>query len=144
MSIIQLIYCSKGINNLTEENIESIWLNSIIKNTMHSIQGILLFHDNQFIQLLEGKKDDVKALYENIIKDERHYDVTLIGTQNIEKEEFKKWAMGYILNNSMSLKVIKKYFPSDFIPEKASFLEIKTLLEEISEIKDGIASIILP
>lgn len=140
MSLIQLIYCSKGSNKLTKDDIESIWLNSIMQNTKHSIQGLLLYYDNSFIQLLEGDEYEVNTLYSNIRRDDRHYNVVLIGQQKVEKIQFKRWAMGYNLDNTISIKVIKNYFSSSFNPEQASFLTLKNLLVEVSNIQGGIAS----
>jgi hypothetical protein len=140
VSLIQLIYCSKASPRLTKDDIEFIWLNAIINNTKHSIQGLLIFYNNYFIQLLEGDEDEVEKLYSNISKDNRHNDVILIGQQNVKKTQFRRWAMGYNLDNELSIEIIKKYFPSGFTPEHSSFLILKNLLVDVSEVKGGIAS----
>lgn len=46
-----------------------------LKNQQASVTGILLFNGNHFFQLLEGPEESVKAIYQRICEDSRHYNV---------------------------------------------------------------------
>ncbi|WP_339658379.1 BLUF domain-containing protein [uncultured Polaribacter sp.] len=64
-------------------------------NSHKNITGCLLFRNNVFLQLLEGKKEDVQNLYSSIKKDNRHSNVTLIIEQDVEERMFPDWSMAF-------------------------------------------------
>jgi len=47
------------------------------------------------MQVLEGPKDDVKALAEKIRQDSRHTDMEIVYEKSVETAEFSKWSMGF-------------------------------------------------
>lgn len=62
-------------------------------NKKLDITGMLLYQNRTFVQLLEGEKDVVLALYEKIQQDERHTRVETFWEQEIEVKSFAKWSM---------------------------------------------------
>ena len=64
-------------------------------NANHGITGCLLYHKGQFIQLLEGEKEEVTALFERIKKDQRHHNVELLEQEEISERLFSDWSMAY-------------------------------------------------
>lgn len=65
------------------------------KNLRLGITGMLLYKEQNFMQMLEGKEQDVLALYDTIRKDDRHKDVVTLKTGNIKERNFKNWSMGF-------------------------------------------------
>jgi hypothetical protein len=47
------------------------------------------------MQVLEDEKDAVLALYERIEQNERHHDLRILHTAEIEERSFKNWTMGF-------------------------------------------------
>ena len=92
----ELLYCSSARPNLTADDIDNILKKSQNFNLEHSITGCLLCFDKQFVQLLEGNKDDVKQLYEIIKKDKRHSNVILMNENDKQFRFFPTWEMKFI------------------------------------------------
>jgi hypothetical protein len=49
----------------------------------------------RFIQMLEGDKREVRALYDKIRKDKRHHTILTLDEGEIEARMFSEWAMGF-------------------------------------------------
>lgn len=101
-----LIYSSHRKANCTEEEIEKILASCKENNPTNNLTGILLHSKNYFLQYLEGDKDDLTKLYDNIKKDSRHEKVVTLKKGEIETRNFPNWHMGYkdINTNEVVLK----------------------------------------
>lgn len=56
---------------------------------------MLIHLDNEFLQLLEGEKDQVMTTFNRIALDERHSHVVILGEGPIERRNFEDWDMGF-------------------------------------------------
>jgi Sensors of blue-light using FAD len=116
IDMFELIYISKAKPNLSDDDINNILETSREFNLKHGITGCLLYHNHEFIQILEGQKKVIKDLYTNIWADDRHYDVNLLSEGEKEHREFKTWNMAYHeLSVDERQKMSKKLFTNDFI-----------------------------
>jgi len=70
------------------------------KNQRLEITGMLLYANKKFIQALEGEKNQVLELYNVIMDDSRHFNVTTLMENEIDAREFPHWTMGYKNINS--------------------------------------------
>jgi hypothetical protein len=69
---------------------------STVYNGINGITGLLIYKDQNFLQLLEGQKEDVRILFENkIMKDSRHTFLQPIYEGNIASREFEEWEMKF-------------------------------------------------
>lgn len=91
----QLIYHSYADADITNEQINSIIEVAKANNAAHDITGCLLYHNKQFVQLLEGDRGEVEQLFDKIAKDERHFSVKIIQSQSIPERMFKKSPMAF-------------------------------------------------
>jgi hypothetical protein len=64
-------------------------------NTEHHITGCLLYHNNQFLQLLEGTEKEVLQLFQKISADPRHTDIAIVDSANSNDRLFNKWSMAF-------------------------------------------------
>ncbi len=94
--IYKLIYTSKAAPGTTDATLEDILATARGHNSGADITGVLLYFDNSFIQLLEGKRNDVMALYDKIKDDPRHTDVDLMFEEYQEGRVFGDWRMAYV------------------------------------------------
>ncbi|TKB95563.1 BLUF domain-containing protein [Pedobacter cryophilus] len=114
--MFELIYISKAKPGLTADDINNILETAIDFNQRNNVTGCLLYHNQEFIQILEGDKKIVKDLYANIWADDRHYDVTLLSEGEKEEREFKSWSMAYHeLSDDDRKKMSQKLFANNFI-----------------------------
>jgi hypothetical protein len=76
-----------------DEEIANIVRVSIVNNSELGLSGLLLAHQNWFLQVLEGPQTRLMKCYGVIATDSRHLDPTLIGVGPIPKRNFYNWDM---------------------------------------------------
>lgn len=90
-----VIYISTAVKGLSKDHIHFMLLMAKQFNKENNISGCILFHDNHFIQLIEGKEADITSLYARIQADQRHFDVkTLLETKS-EDRLYQNWSMAF-------------------------------------------------
>lgn len=70
-----IIYRSHLCDDVPVKALESMVAAANLKNGRADVTGILLFNGTHFFQLLEGPEEKVKAIYQAICHDNRHYNV---------------------------------------------------------------------
>lgn len=93
--MFQLIYSSAPRDGLQPSEAKSIAAQSKANNENAGITGVLLMSSSTTLQILEGEKSTVEALYERIKSDTRHTDCDLLLTRHCHTREFPNFAMGY-------------------------------------------------
>ena len=113
----RLIYKSRSIKPIEWETIESILHSSEKDNTEHEISGLLLSTNTHFLQILEGRYEDINETFMKIVKDERHTDVKLISFEVIDARLFQGWGMRGIgvfnFNTDIEKMLMDKYGMED-------------------------------
>lgn len=62
-------------------------------NPYRCVGGCIAFDANHCVQILEGKRDDVEAVYERIRQDTRHFGVVELVRAAIGNRRFDRWGM---------------------------------------------------
>lgn len=94
--VYQLIYASKAVDNLGENDLIAILTTARQFNQLSYITGILIYHHGFFLQLIEGDKADIINLfYSHITNDKRHLNITVFHEGFALKREFPNWQMGF-------------------------------------------------
>ena len=65
-------------------------------NKEKGVTGALLVTDHWFVQALEGDEPTVRRLYEQIRDDERHDEVTVIESTEVDGPVFSRWSMAEV------------------------------------------------
>lgn len=65
-------------------------------NAEVGITGALVYADGDFLQILEGKVDDVLELMGRISRDVRHERVTVLKQGSVPAAVFSNWNMAYV------------------------------------------------
>lgn len=91
----KLIYVSSSRFMLEEGELEDILKTSRKNNNALNITGLLLYHEGNFIQILEGDKEKVEALYNKILYDPRHVGVIRLLEEYADERDFPEWSMGF-------------------------------------------------
>jgi hypothetical protein len=84
-----------GTRQQLRAGIEQILASSRRNNASYGVTGALLFGDGCFAQVLEGRREDVETLFEAILHDPRHRDVTVMDMHPVEQRSFGQWAMAF-------------------------------------------------
>ena len=72
MPLFSLLYSSAATYPMKDEDLVEILKQSRAHNQANDITGMLLYHNESFMQYLEGERDEVLALYDRIAVDNRH------------------------------------------------------------------------
>lgn len=99
MDLHRLIYISSGRRKFGDEELRDILDVSRTNNAEIDVTGMLLYLDGNFLQLLEGGRDDVEALYERIALDKRHSGAIVLSRAEVAERSFPDWAMGLKMLN---------------------------------------------
>lgn len=89
----QLIYSSHATVPFEAHHLEWLLSQARTFNGAHSITGILLYSNAQFLQVLEGEEAVVRALFTRIQRDPRHRDVLIHADKAITQRAFPDWHM---------------------------------------------------
>ena len=112
----ELIYCSSSSNDINSDDLKNILNTARTFNTKNDITGCLVYYKNEFVQILEGEKSMVQALYNNIIKDKRHKNTILVAQGEKVKRSFDNWSMAYYeLSDDDIDNLSEKLFVDNFI-----------------------------
>jgi hypothetical protein len=93
--MFELVYCSKAKQDTDSIKIFEILKTSRTNNQKFGITGCLVFHNDVFVQIIEGDSKNIHNLYQNIEQDERHYDVNLLWEGHTSKRNFNDWSMAF-------------------------------------------------
>lgn len=91
----RIVYVSTAISLLSEEQLQNILSASRRNNLEKNITGILVYNDGNILQVLEGNKRDLHALYGHISQDHRHYGCIILQDTPSETRSFGDWSMGF-------------------------------------------------
>lgn len=106
--LVRLLYASR-VDAVSTEMIDAIVAQSRAHNTALGITGILCHGGDVFMQVLEGGRDVVNALYGQIVADRRHRDVTLLDYAEISERRFSSWTMGQVNLARINPSIVLKY-----------------------------------
>ncbi len=108
--LVRLLYASRARDPITNETIASILSQSRKNNPETGVTGVLcVCHGGVFIQVLEGGRDEVNRLYNKVLHDNRHVDVTLLEYAEIPERRFSGWRMGRVDLDKVNTAVVLKY-----------------------------------
>lgn len=93
--LITLVYISDAADDFTPARLVELLHESRTNNDRLGITGFLVYRDGTFIQILEGRRDDVRALYERISRDARHRGIRIVLEEEIDARRFEQWSMGH-------------------------------------------------
>ncbi|MFT4579748.1 MAG: hypothetical protein ACI9UO_002595 [Nitrospinales bacterium] len=92
-----LFYCSVASRIMQDSDILDILKVSRENNPYNLITGILVYSkkSREFFQILEGEKEAIFRLLENIENDERNLSVDLVYDEEIKERSFNNWGMAF-------------------------------------------------
>ena len=92
--LVRLMYASRAAESVNHDELVAILKQSKAYNPAAGVTGVLCFSGGIFLQVLEGGRAPLNALYNRIVQDARHREVTLLSYEEIGERCFAGWAMG--------------------------------------------------
>lgn len=119
----ELIYTSIATKDYSTEELLHMLQSFRSYNSTKKIGGVLVYHEREFIQLLEGNKEDLLLLYQDIAEDIRHTSVKIFHQAEINQRSFPNWSMGFVDSNLPDNKNISGFI--DILKNGLTALEKK-------------------
>lgn len=126
---VRLLYVSRARGPQTTTVTTSILLQAQAHNKAQGITGVLCQGQGFFIQVLEGPRSQVNALYRRICADARHKDVELLRYEDISERLFDQWSMA-LVKLSADDPMVKMQHP-EFDPYSASAEQVIQLVTHL-------------
>lgn len=107
--LVRLMYASRATESLGQDELVAILKKSRVNNHGAGVTGVLCLSGGVFLQVLEGGRGAVSALYNRIVTDPRHHAVTLLSFEEIGGRRFAGWSMGQVNLNRINPAIVMKY-----------------------------------
>jgi hypothetical protein len=109
--LVRLMYASRAADSVNADELAAILKKSKEHNAAEGVSGVLCFCFNAkiFLQVLEGGRGAVSALYNKIAQDRRHREVVLLHYEEIGERSFSSWSMGQVNMNRLNPALLLKY-----------------------------------
>ena len=107
--LVRLMYASRAVPTVNQEELVAIVRKSKANNPAVGVTGVLCFSEGIFLQVLEGGRGPVNALYNRIAADLRHTQVELMAYEEIGERRFAGWSMGQVNLSRLNPGLLLKY-----------------------------------
>lgn len=134
-----IIYLSRATVGFNDQQLQQLLRQANARNQTLNVTGILLYGQEQFLQVLEGEQTQVQALYESIRQDPRHRDVTTFADKEIQQRAFAGWAMAYHPQDPQQFKEF-----AGLVSPTELLLEQPNLTQADSQLLQLLRSFVLP
>jgi hypothetical protein len=114
----RLTYVSSASRGFAPVVLEAILAAARANNTAEGVTGLLLFHDGNFLQTLEGDEQAVRRIYARIEHDPRHGGCIVLERRSVPSRLFGEWAM--------ACRATSEFRP----PQMSAFKEIASITEQ--------------
>jgi hypothetical protein len=104
MELHELVYVSLATREMSIADLMDLLDQARQKNGRLNITGLLVYHKQEFMQLLEGNEKDIFSLYDTICKDERNTRNHLMWDGPIQQRSFADWSMAFLHPEELSLE----------------------------------------
>jgi len=130
--LVRLMYASRAVEPVKPETLNAILKKSTFNNPSVGVTGVLCFSGDIYLQVLEGGRMQVSALYNRIAQDPRHRDVVLLSYDEIDERSFASWSMGQVNMNRLNPALLLKYSETAVLdPFAVSGKVSKALFDEL-------------
>ena len=92
MPLMQLIYTSRPFG-FDAGTLDDILVSARRRNARNEITGALICRSDLFLQMLEGPRPAVTETFGRILRDDRHVEVGLVWSGEVEERLFPGWDM---------------------------------------------------
>ena len=93
-----IVYLSEVVGELSEAELRELLVRWRRKNAQLDVTGLLLYSQGQVLQVLEGGRQPIEQLFEQIAADCRHTAVVKLADGPTTRREFADWSMGFLVS----------------------------------------------
>lgn len=127
--LIRILYVSRAVGPQTTTVTATILTAARARNREQEVTGVLCQGKGLYLQVLEGERSQVNALYRRILYDRRHCDVELLRLEETESRRFADWSMA-LVDLSDGDPMVQLQHP-EFDPYAARGAFVMTMVDEL-------------
>ena len=91
----ELVYQSRASTDMGPDQLEEILTAARRNNRQAGLTGLLLYHEGDFLQVLEGPSNRIDEVFGVIRNDDRHHRVNIVVDRVVPARSFGEWEMGF-------------------------------------------------
>ena len=137
--LVRLLYVSQPVGPITTTVTTLILEQSNIYNKKENITGVLCQGSGLWMQVLEGERHQVNALYARIMASRHHNNVELLSMEEITQRQFGKWSMA-LVHLSKDDPMVQMAHP-EFDPYSATAKDAIALFDALIKTSSPISSL---
>jgi len=103
-AVFEIVYTSLATRDLGAAELTALLDQARRANQARGITGMMMYRKREFLQLLEGERAQVEALYERIARDDRHQQMAKIWDGPIQERSCGEWEMAFLAPDDASLQ----------------------------------------
>jgi len=126
---VRMLYVSRSAGPQTSTVTASILLTARAHNRAHQITGVLCHGQGLYLQVLEGERSPVNALYARIVADRRHRAIELLQMEEIVERRYPQWSMAHVSLSDDDPMILLEH--PEFDPYSASGAFVLKLVDEL-------------
>ena len=105
-----ICYISDSIEHESVDKLKTLYLKARANNQKYNITGVLIYNNQNFLQVLEGEEAIVNATYERIKFDRRHKNIFEVINTYIDERIFEDYNFGFtIIDNKGGMRNLYDY-----------------------------------
>lgn len=136
-ALTRLIYASRrtDLSRTAEDEVRDILIASINNNRSSAITGLLMAHQDWFVQALEGPEAAVMETFGRISADDRHHETIVVSLETVAARRFYRWTMCARMMSDADAAIVGKLVEeARFDPFEAGPAAVSDLLTKIAEL----------
>lgn len=90
-----IVYVSSAVYRFDTAELDRLLSRARAWNADHGVTGMLLYHDGNFLQALEGPPDEVEETFARVRSDARHHGLIRLVNESTANRRFAGWDMGF-------------------------------------------------
>ena len=127
--LTRLLYVSKPVGPITTFVTSSILEVCSVNNKKAEITGVLCQGSGIYMQVIEGQRSAINALYSRIISDKRHNQIELLSFEEVDQRRYGQWSMA-LVQLSIDDPMVQLAHP-EFDPYSASSKDAIRIIDEL-------------
>jgi hypothetical protein len=125
-----ICYISDSRINKSLTDFNNLIVKAKSNNTKNNITGILVYKNNNFLQVLEGHTETVDSVFDKIRMDQRHQNIFKIINTSIDERFFEEYEFGFtVVSDKNAVQNLSDYLNWLRNAENMIANEIITLVE---------------
>ncbi len=128
-------YVSTVNPNISNSDIAKLMDFVRLHNNSINITGILIYSEGNFFQILEGKEEIVKMMFEKIKKDSRHYNIIKMLDKKTKKVSFTEYHSSFtVISNDSGKEELQLFLQKEKTNNPEHYKSISYLVQKFMKL----------